>query len=179
MWENRGIHPLILNIGTGWRWEVSCMPRPLYFQDLCSPYPLIMKLGWRQSQPGRLEEHRTCPAGNWTAIGQLFLSILYMIRYNMMWYDMMWYDIWCDMMWYVIRYDNIWCDDIWYDIMWCDIWYDVMWYNIYDTICYDIRCDMIYDMMWCALFACPYCTTLYLQEHLTGCYLRTLLLQNQ
>jgi hypothetical protein len=30
IWRNRGVAPLILNLDTRWRWEVSFRPRPLY-----------------------------------------------------------------------------------------------------------------------------------------------------
>jgi hypothetical protein len=138
MWENRGVRPLILNLGTGWRWEVSCTPWLLYFQGLCSPYPLIRRLGLRQSQPGRLEERRPCPARNWTTISQFlsFYDIWYDMIYDILWYDIydmiydiLWYDIYdmihgiCAMIWY----DMIWYDMIWYDMIWCDmIWYDMI-----------------------------------------------------
>ena len=59
-WENRGVHPLILNLVTDLRREVSCTPRPLYFQDLCSPYPLI-GLGWRQSAWTLVRTHLALP----------------------------------------------------------------------------------------------------------------------
>ena len=47
------IAPLILNLGTRWRWVVSFMLQPLYSQRKKPLYPLNMSLGWARSRFGR------------------------------------------------------------------------------------------------------------------------------
>jgi hypothetical protein len=37
-----GVAPLILDLGTTWRWVVNFTPRPLYFQGKSPWYPLDM-----------------------------------------------------------------------------------------------------------------------------------------
>jgi hypothetical protein len=53
--RSRGIAPFILYLGSGWRWVVNIMPRPLFTQErtLC---PLIRRLGGSQSRSGHLGE---------------------------------------------------------------------------------------------------------------------------
>jgi hypothetical protein len=48
-----GIAPLILDLGTRWRWVVSLTPRPLYPQRESPWYPLDRRLGGPQSLSGR------------------------------------------------------------------------------------------------------------------------------
>jgi hypothetical protein len=44
-WGNGGMAPLILDLGTRWRWVVSFTPRPLYPQGKSPLYPLDRMLG--------------------------------------------------------------------------------------------------------------------------------------
>jgi len=44
-WESGCIVPLILDLGTRWRWVVSSTPRPLYPQGRSPWYPLDRRLG--------------------------------------------------------------------------------------------------------------------------------------
>jgi len=48
-----GIAPLILDLGTRWRWVVSFTPRPLYPQEKSPWYPLDRSLCGLQSRSGR------------------------------------------------------------------------------------------------------------------------------
>jgi hypothetical protein len=57
-WGNGGIAPLILYLGTRWRWVVSFMPRPLYLQGKSPMYPLDRRLGESQSRSGRGGEEK-------------------------------------------------------------------------------------------------------------------------
>jgi hypothetical protein len=60
-WGSGGITPLIIDLGTRWRWVVSFTPRPLYPQGKSSWYPFGKRLGgrwWREKFPA--------PAGNRT-----------------------------------------------------------------------------------------------------------------
>jgi hypothetical protein len=51
-WGSGGIAPLILDLGTRWRWVVSFTPRLLYPQGKIPSYPLDRKLGGPQSRAG-------------------------------------------------------------------------------------------------------------------------------
>jgi hypothetical protein len=42
--ESRGVAPLILNLGTRWRWMVSFTPQPLYHQRKRTQYPMARRL---------------------------------------------------------------------------------------------------------------------------------------
>jgi hypothetical protein len=48
----------ILGLGTRWRRMISFTPRPLNSRGKSFRYPLDMRLGWPQSQPGRREEEK-------------------------------------------------------------------------------------------------------------------------
>jgi hypothetical protein len=52
-WGSGGIAPLILDLGTRWRFVVSFTPRPLYSQGKSPWYPLDRRLGGPQSRSGR------------------------------------------------------------------------------------------------------------------------------
>jgi hypothetical protein len=56
-----GISPLILDLGTRWRWVVSFTPRPLYPQGKSPCYPLDRRLGGPQSRSGRRESNPRTP----------------------------------------------------------------------------------------------------------------------
>jgi hypothetical protein len=47
-----GIAPLILDLGSRWRWRVSFTPRPLYPQGKSPWYPLDRRLGGPQNRSG-------------------------------------------------------------------------------------------------------------------------------
>jgi hypothetical protein len=51
-WGSGGTDPRILDLSTRWRWVVSFTPRPLYYQDKNSWYPLDSRLGGFQSRSG-------------------------------------------------------------------------------------------------------------------------------
>jgi hypothetical protein len=51
-WGSGGIAPLIIDLGTRWRWVVSFTPRPLYPQGENPWYPLDRRLGGPQSRSG-------------------------------------------------------------------------------------------------------------------------------
>jgi hypothetical protein len=51
-----GIAPLILDLGTRWRWVVSFTPLPLYPQGKSRRYPLDRRLGGTQSRSGRCDK---------------------------------------------------------------------------------------------------------------------------
>jgi hypothetical protein len=55
-WENEGIAPRILDLGTRWRWVVSFTPRPFYSQGKSRWYPLDRKLSGPQKRSGRCGE---------------------------------------------------------------------------------------------------------------------------
>jgi hypothetical protein len=57
-WGNSGIVPLILDLGTRWRWVVSLTPRPLYPQGKSPRYPLERRLGVPYSRSGRGGEEK-------------------------------------------------------------------------------------------------------------------------
>jgi hypothetical protein len=50
-----GIAPLILNLGTRWRWVFNLSPRPFY-PEKESRYPSNRRLGGPQSRSGRFGE---------------------------------------------------------------------------------------------------------------------------
>jgi hypothetical protein len=55
-WENKGIAPRILDLGTRWKWVVSFTPRPLYSQRKRPWYPLhrpepLWTRWWRNKFP--------------------------------------------------------------------------------------------------------------------------------
>jgi len=52
-WGSRGTAPLILNLGTRWRWVVSFTLRPLYPSVNCSRYLLDRRLGGPKGWSGR------------------------------------------------------------------------------------------------------------------------------
>jgi hypothetical protein len=53
------IAPLILDLGTRWRWVASFTPRPLYPQGKSPSYPLARRLGGPQSRSGRSDEEKS------------------------------------------------------------------------------------------------------------------------
>jgi hypothetical protein len=57
-WGSGGTDPLILDLGTRWRWMVSFTPRPLYLQRKSPWYPLERRLGGPQSRSGRGGEEK-------------------------------------------------------------------------------------------------------------------------
>jgi hypothetical protein len=57
-WGSGCIAPLILELGTRWRWVVSFTPRPLYPQGKSPWYPLDRGLGGPQSSSGRGGEEK-------------------------------------------------------------------------------------------------------------------------
>jgi hypothetical protein len=57
-WGSGGIAPLILDLGTRWRWVVSFTPRPLYPQGKSPWYPLNRRLGGPQSRSRRGGEEK-------------------------------------------------------------------------------------------------------------------------
>jgi hypothetical protein len=57
-WESGGTTPRILDLGTGWMWVVSFMPRPLYPQRKSSRYTLNRREDGSQSRPGRGGENK-------------------------------------------------------------------------------------------------------------------------
>jgi hypothetical protein len=57
-WRSGGIAPCFLDLGTRWRWVVSFMPQPLYFQGKSPWYPLGRRLGGPQSRSGRGGEEK-------------------------------------------------------------------------------------------------------------------------
>jgi hypothetical protein len=57
-WGSGGIAPLILDLGTRWRWEVNCMPRPLHPQGKSPWYPLDRRLRGSQNRSGRAGEEK-------------------------------------------------------------------------------------------------------------------------
>jgi hypothetical protein len=58
---SRGIAPLILNLGTKWRWEVNFTPRPLYSQE-GTPVLIEQETGWT-------------PEPVWTVFGEKLLPL--------------------------------------------------------------------------------------------------------
>ena len=54
--------PLIINLGTRWRWVVSLTTRSLYLRRKSSRYPLSRWLGGSQRRSGRFEENSLIPA---------------------------------------------------------------------------------------------------------------------
>jgi hypothetical protein len=57
-WGSGPTAPLILDLGTGWRWVVSFMLRPLYPQRKSPCYPLDRSLYGPQSRFGRGGEEK-------------------------------------------------------------------------------------------------------------------------
>jgi hypothetical protein len=57
-WGNDGIAPLILDLGTRWRWVASFTPRPLYPQGKNAWYSLVRRLSGPQSWSGRGGEEK-------------------------------------------------------------------------------------------------------------------------
>jgi hypothetical protein len=57
-WGSEGIAPLILDLGTRWRWVVSFTTRLLYPQGNSPRYPLDRRLGRPQSRSGRGGEQK-------------------------------------------------------------------------------------------------------------------------
>jgi hypothetical protein len=57
-WGSGGIVPLILRLGTRWRWIVSFTPRPLYPQGRSSWCPFDRRLGGPQRRSGRGSEKK-------------------------------------------------------------------------------------------------------------------------
>jgi hypothetical protein len=55
-WESGDIDPLILNLGTRYRWVVSFIPRPLYLKGNFPSYPVFRRLGRSQSRSGNFGE---------------------------------------------------------------------------------------------------------------------------
>jgi hypothetical protein len=55
---SEGIAPLILWLGTRWRWMVSFTPRSLYPQGKSPWYPVDRRLGGPQSRSGRGGEEK-------------------------------------------------------------------------------------------------------------------------
>jgi hypothetical protein len=55
---SRGIAPLILDLGTRWRWVVCFTHRPLYPQGKNHRYPLDRRLGGPQSRSGHDGEQK-------------------------------------------------------------------------------------------------------------------------
>jgi len=63
-----GTSPSILNLGTGWRWVTSLMPRPLYLQRKSPWYQLIG--GWmgpRDSMKILDKRKISCSCQDWNA----------------------------------------------------------------------------------------------------------------
>jgi len=82
-WGSGGIIPLILDLGSRWRWVVSFKTQPLYFRGKSLRYLLDRTLGGSQSRPKpgghtdwaipartvamkllHITKHETCDAGN-------------------------------------------------------------------------------------------------------------------
>jgi hypothetical protein len=54
---NRGIAPLIINLGPSWRWVVNVTPRLLYPQER-TVVPIEMEADWVQEQVWTILEKR-------------------------------------------------------------------------------------------------------------------------
>jgi len=58
VWGSGPVAPRLINIGTTWRWQVTFMPRPFYFQGICPRYPFGRKLCGSQSRYGHCSEEK-------------------------------------------------------------------------------------------------------------------------
>jgi hypothetical protein len=68
-----GIAPLILNLGTRWKWVVSFTPQPPYSVGNTGRYPFVRTLGGSNSRSGRGGEEKNpiiVIAANWTRVVQ-------------------------------------------------------------------------------------------------------------
>jgi hypothetical protein len=54
---SRGVSPLILHVGTRWRWVVDAPPRPLYPPPIEPPH-ILKRLGGLQGSSGRIGEEK-------------------------------------------------------------------------------------------------------------------------
>jgi hypothetical protein len=57
-WVSGGIIPRVVNVGTRWKWVVSCTPGPLYSPGKGRLYPLDKRLSGTQSRSGRGAEEK-------------------------------------------------------------------------------------------------------------------------
>ena len=66
--------PVILNLSSRWRWEVSLMPRPLYPARMSSRCPMNTRMGWHNTWYGRFEPEILRMCTQWAVIFQLFYT---------------------------------------------------------------------------------------------------------
>jgi hypothetical protein len=77
----RGIAPLILNLGTRWRWVVNLAIRPLYLLEK-PPYPLNRRLAGLQCRSGHSAEQNSSPIPEFEPLNiQPRTQSVYRLRY--------------------------------------------------------------------------------------------------